>query len=349
MAGTFLQIDGFDSYATASQLSMEYTIPAVAYTCGIITNGGRFGGGCLNLTGDNSYLQWTDQTGGGLLSEVCTGFAFNLQTTHLGATTLVEFACSYGVQCMIQYNPQTGVWYLTSGLGVVMSFGIYGIPLYVWHWIEVDYNNADGGSAAAWVNGNEIGFKLITDDITASANLSPFGSFFSNVSIGSAFNAGTFYADDWYIASVDGPELIGDTRITTLVPVSDAGPNDGTPSTAGPHYLMVNEAQWNSTNSITILPATGQEELFNMTNLTVVGSATVFVMRVASVIEYQGSGDTGTLFGNSLTSSGGVTTPGVNLGVEPFTSYLYLDNISTSVGTIAGINNTACGFGLLVA
>ena len=155
--------------------------------------------------------------------------------------------------------------------------------------------------------------------------------------------------DDWYILdSTTGPyntTRLGDSRIYTLVPNGDAGPNDGVPSTSGPHYAMVKEPQNDGlTTYVTIQGISGQEELYTMSSLPTQPS-TIYGTRVLNIVEQTAGG---VLNANAVIVSNGVESQGnsqpiLNVFFSQF-GIFESDPSTNEPWTYSNINLAECGF-----
>lgn len=273
-----IHMDGCDLYASSGNLAYQYS----AFTCGIITNGGRFGQGAIYISGRTQYLEYTFQTN---QSEIWMGVAINSQLTG-SAIQLIGFNSVAGIEASIYYAQQSGTWLVYKGnehtlLGSAtkcMNYNNY-------HWIEIHYLiNPSSGIIEIWVDNTQI-INLTSANTTVSGNTS-----FSNIIIGN-FGGSTAmagYYDDLYILNTSGSYnnvRLGDSRIQTLVPNVDVGPNDGTFSTGSTYHGVVNAAQNNGgLTYITMTNTPGQENLFGVTTLNSV-AASVYAVKVTNLAE----------------------------------------------------------------
>jgi hypothetical protein len=331
-----IHADSFNSYASASDYGQQYN--SYSYV-GLSTNGGRFGGGSLALTSYSSNLTWTYPAGG--LSSIWTGFAIQLYNSTPQSGVLIQFESAYGTEVIIQYNPLYGVWRVVSGTGSVLYAMAYAMSANTWHWVDIYFHLSGSGNVALWLDNVKV--------FNFSGNTAPFFiSTFSTITIGSSGDSiYECYIDDWYVLTTTGPNnttRLGDSQIDSLLPTSDAGPNNGTPSTAGDHYLMVDEQQWSTSNSILIENTLGQEELFGMQQLTQSPSL-IHGVQVLTIVNKDNSG---IMYGNTVVQSNSITIDSSSVSLS--TAYTILSGIyetdpSTSdAWTSYGINNMDCGF-----
>jgi hypothetical protein len=173
---------------------------------------------------------------------------------------------------------------------------------------------------------------------------------FSAITLGSSLNNNAVigYYDDWYILNTQGSTnttRLGDSRIETLLPNSDAGPNNGTPSTGSSHYAMIDAAQNNGgSNYITIANTSGQEELFGENSLSR-SPSTVFAVKVLNIVKKT---DAGNCNGNSIIVSNGVSSIANSTPLlTSFSSTVGIfetDPNTSSAWTTSGVNASNAGF-----
>ena len=159
--------------------------------------------------------------------------------------------------------------------------------------------------------------------------------------------------DDWYILdpTVGSTNItrLGDSRIETLVPISDAGPNQGTPSNVsvgtGQHYTMVNEPQNDGGSTYLSMPAvSGSEEVFGLSSLSSI-PLNIWAVRVLNIVEKTDGGYTQ---GNAVIVSSGVVEYGPNQQILStyFGQYgiFETDPNTGSEWTYAAVNAADAGF-----
>ena len=331
-----LHVDGFDSYAVATDLYQEYSIVGLGQ---FSTTSGRFGGGAFYISGNYNYIGWSTLSP---LTNIWTGFAFSINPSDAGTGVITAFQSGTGDEATVYYNVTTGQWnfyrgYTNTSLGSV----VYPISLGIYHWIEIHYViSTTVGIMELWIDGIQV--LAISGANTTQNGLTSFTS----VVLGDSGATARGYYDDWYILDTTGTynnTRLGDSRVETLRPQSDFGPNNGVPSTAGPHYKMINELQWNSSNTITLGSTSGNAEVFGMTSLTA-APTNIHAVRVLATAEKT---DAGALSTNAIVVSSNVTANGNSIPLT--TSYSHIYNVfetdpNTGVPwTTSAINNIDCG------
>jgi len=332
---SLIHLDGFDEYSGASDPAMQYTMNGQ-----FSTSAGRYGGGALNISGYNQTIQYvlpSPQT------EIWLGFAMNNQETSSQQLVLALGSPS-NTEGALWYQGNSGAWTFYRGqqdssLGTATK----AIMANSWHWIEVHYKiDPSAGVLELWIDGVQI------MDLTGVDNSKTGGTSLTTLTFGGANNSQAAYYDDLYILNTSGSAnngRLGDSRIETLKPTSDAGPNNGTPSSGSTHYAMVDENQNDgSTSTITIANTSGQEELFGMGSLD--GTpATVHAVKVTCIAEKT---DGGSCSGEAVVSSSGTAAEGASTPL--LTSFSLIGGIfetdphTSAAWAYGAVNAMDCGF-----
>ena len=233
-----VHIDGFDSYSTGSDLAFQYTSTSFP-TVG--TNLGRFGQGAIT---SNSYRNYITKIFSAPVTEIWTGFALNLSGNST-QYVILSIVSNSGIETTLNYNTTTNVIaaYRGDATTQIGTSAVTPLNNTGWHYIEFHYKiSSSVGIVEVWVDDRVI-FTNTGQNTTQYANTS-----FTSIWLGGDGNnavAATF--DDWYVLDPTqgafNTTRLGDSRIQTLRPASDAGPNNGTPSTGSAHYAMVNAPQ----------------------------------------------------------------------------------------------------------
>lgn len=337
-----IHIDGFDSYSTGSDLSFQYSSGSFP---GIGTNIGRFGQGAMVRINSSSLIKKSFSTG---YSEIWTGFALKTSSASTATTTaLVVISSNSGIEGLLNYNAATNTFAFYKGDYVLQEGATGSVPFINngWHFIEFHYKMDSSVGVT----------ELYVDDRVLFSNSGQNTTQYGNTTFNSVWLGGDgannlpFIIDDWYILDTTiGPfntTRLGDSRIQTLRPSSDAGPNNGTPSSGTSHYAMVNAPQNDGGSTyITLTGTSGQEELFGMTSL-LANPSTIYG---AKVLNYARKTDAGALNTNSIISSNSIV---VNSNVQGLLttfsgiSGIFESDPSTGVAwSSAGINAADCGF-----
>ena len=329
-----VHFDGFDSYAVAADLALEYSIGgSPAFT----TSGGRFGGGAVSLSGQSFSKALAAST-----TEIWVGFAgkFSTYSTH---GTICTFVSAAGTEVVLEALPSSGFLLHTQGYsGTIIATSLIPANFFsnIWHWIEVRYKyGTSAGVFEVWCDG--VQYMSFTGNTTGYG-----GGSITSVVIGSGFGSVTGYFDDLYIIDVAAgganTTRLGDCRIATLVPTGNST-NQGTPS-SGSAYTCVNEAQYNTSNYITFSPySAGLIEDYTLGSLPSTPTA-IYGMRVLAIGNKSDAGSAGFF---PYLSSGGTAAQGA---VTPLsTSWghafgIFETNPHTSAAwTTSAINAMICG------
>jgi hypothetical protein len=337
---TIFHLDGMDSYATSADLGMEYTVQS----CTVGTTSGRFGAGAFEITSyEPSYLYKAVPSG---LTTFYTGFAFNSVGPTNADNPILTVLSAAGNETTITLNTLTGVFKAWAGdLSSVIGTGVgSSVPQGTWHWIEIYFVlSASIGAVGTWVDGVQT-LNISTVNTAHFGGTSIIG-----ITIGSPhpFTSCQAWYDDWYIldpTSLPNNTLLNDSRIETLVPNSDAGPNNGTPSSGSIHYAMVDEAQWSSSNSLTLANTSGQEEIFGVTSLAN-NPTNVWAVRALNVVAKT---DGGAFTAQSVIRSSSTTAVGASTSLLTTYSHIFgvfNQNPQTSAQwTVSAVNAANVGF-----
>ena len=244
--------DGFDLYNSQTDIGMAYT--SISGT--IVTTGGRFGGGA-----------W--EAGSGLVrsipasSEIWSSFALNASSSGSSDRTIAMFGSTSGIEDTVTYNPSTGLWKVWRGATSTVLNTTASMLTAGWHWIDIHCKlSATVGVLELWIDGTQIinvtGANTIYNSGITQLVTAHFGDNLYGQSL-------TMYIDDWIVNDLSGSinnGRVGDSRIETLVPTSDAGTNNATPSTGTSHYAVVDEPQFDVTDYLTMPNTSGDKEVF---------------------------------------------------------------------------------------
>jgi hypothetical protein len=339
--------EGFDTYSNVSQLTALYTL--ASFGAGLSTTAGRFGGGCFEL---GNYGASLGRAVSGHPTSMWSGAAvFPYSSTNQNSTkALMTVLGNNGAACDICYDHTRGCFLahvISSGEGAVEIGHTAAIfTTGNWHWVEASFAISVSGSGSTltqmasvelWVDG------VMMMNVSGSALSATASATINAIFLGTAGAAGDndpYEAnyDDWYLATV----RLGDCRIETNVPNSDAGPNNGTPSIAGSHYVMVNDPQTGTDDFITLIGTTGQEELFGMTPLV---SAPVAILSCRSIIVAEAPDDDISLIAiikSGTTESDGSATP-IAMALTQATNVQELDPNTSAAWTVSGVNASLIG------
>ena len=323
---TILWMDGFDLYTGAGDLSVNYNTNAPGFT----TTNGRFGGGAWQGGGYNNG-DYAIKLLGASYADMWVSFAGNGVN---GAIVAVGAGSSNnnGQESYLFYNTTTGQISLIMGSGRTLISG----PLLAtvgWHWFDIHLTySATAGVAEIWVDNVQVasGTGLNTIDNTGYSGY---------LNVGLFGNGGLI--DDLFVYT-PGTRL-GDSRIETVRPASDASPNNGTPSTGTSHYAMVNETQYDTSNYITLPNTSGDKEVFTVGSL----SGTPVSVWAVKVETWAQKSDAGSYTIEPLVISG--TTEGDGSSQPLLTSYseiasIFATNPATSAAwTYSAVNAMKIG------
>lgn len=326
-----LHMDGFDGYSSAADLNLYYSGSGIGFN----TSGGRFGGGALALNsgGYQMIIPITPP------AEHWIGFSFYAGATGANGVLMMWRSAS-GVEARLEYTPNSGTIQFWRGNESVL-FGLFaGVTANAWHWIDIHYKANASGVAEVWVDGVRV--------INYSGQTYQASTTLTYITVGDNSIAGVSggFIDDLVIVDTTGSAnngKIGDSKIETLRPTSDAGTNDGTPSTGGTHYGVVDDTTWDATDYLTITNTSAQEELFGMADL----SSTPASIAGIQVVHYSKKSDAGTANLQAMIVSSATELDGASTPMAPsFTRYASIietDPHTSAAWTGAAINALQVG------
>jgi hypothetical protein len=333
-----LAMDGFDTYtAYADMALLGYFNGGVLYQT-IDPAGGRFGGGALT---SNTFRLCCRAPLARAASELWFGCAFKTSGSNKATVFTVTNAAGTDM-CCISLTAANVPFVVKGdpGSSSVLATGPVSIAANAWHWIEARVKlHSFAGEVEVWVDGVQVisvtGVNTTngaSDGTAAWIGLGPYND------SGSVFYG---FWDDFYACDLlDSAPVgrLGDSKIETLVPTSDASPNDGTVSTGTTHYGVVDEAQFNSTDYTTLNNTAGQAETFGMLDLSYTPKS-VAAVRTIAVASKTGTDDA------SFTmevANGGSSKDGaahaLGTTATPFVDIFTVDPSTNAAWTGAGVN-----------
>ena len=310
---TTIHLNGFDTFGSQADVRNVYASANPTY----LATGGRYGGVGLQIY--EGYAPIHGNTG------IAKIIPTALNEAYVGVG--LKFVSEGNENAVVSFGPSPTA--SNSELQVSINSSLYRLDVYRgnrqfggtlvgstpngiltvggWHWLEVCYiDSTTDGLVQVWL-----------DDVlqfTMAGNTSGSGTpGFACVNIGepnySYVPNGNFgmIIDDIYINDNTGPSpqngRLGDCRIGEILVNRDAGPNQGTPFVAGPHYAMVDTPQgYPTTNYISILNSYGQTENFGVSQIPII-PVDVFAV---SVITQQQKTDAGIATAHIEARSSGV-------------------------------------------
>lgn len=224
-------MDGFDYYTTAD-ISLKWNV----YTAGgaahpTVGAYGRFGTNGIKLSSSYQSMQKAiDDSGRYSPSSLIYGFAVKIVKLPSTARMLVAVG-QYTRQLEITINP-TGTLSLTQG-GTAITGGTTSTSLTVGSWYFIEWLATPSGLS----NGSDNIIKINGVDALVMASGSPIlgygqgGGYLTSIFVGSVdlHSDYEFHFDDVYVlgttAGTHNNTWIGDCRVLTVAPVSDASQN----------------------------------------------------------------------------------------------------------------------------
>lgn len=326
-------IDSFDHYATADATKKGWTFTGV----GISTINGRRGTGSLTASGSWTAVKVLDNQPTWIV-----GCAFKCTTLPSStAIPIIDIRDAATSQCDLRIN-SSGTLSVTRG-GTVLGITTATIPLAAFVYIELLITvHASAGVAKIMLNSN---IELSLTGINTQNNANAYAN---TIRLGPnpSSTLGFVYYDDLYICDGTGSAphntFLGDCRVDALFPNGDGTHQTWTPSTAGTHYTLVDEATPNTTDYVSS-STVGQRETYQMQNLTA-ATGTIYGAQLNAAIL---KSDAGARSYKSLILSSASESLGAVVALSVSQIYglhIQTTDPATSVAwTESGINAAQCG------
>jgi hypothetical protein len=272
-------VEGFDGYSTANEIVVDelYRVHPLSninddYT---YTVAGRYGGKAISVRSSLSVGHfWLIPPGKEVNQRWTLGFNY-----RNGGGTAVTYpfirlsqAGTEGAGTPVNLSVTANFALVVAGTtGNLVSTANDIVTASDWHHVELQaYCHTTNGTIELRVDGATVATVNDVNTGGSSSNMN-----YSEVLIASPGHV-TYAAiiDDVYVCDGSGNtnnSFLGPCRVTTLFPTSDAGPNQGTPSTGNDHYALIDEVQVDTSSTyITVLD--GDQELFGYADLTTEGA-----------------------------------------------------------------------------
>ena len=312
--------DGFDQYNTDTDLSFYYALSG-----GISKGAGRYGGTALYPSGNGGPRKLLNPA----TNDIWVGYAVQPIFRHI---------CSVGNQLAqpmvtLSFDPGTLSWTIMQGnsdqsdlprrIGRTPNDTT---PASGWHWVDlrVKLGTKDSetpGIVELWVDN----VKLFED-----TNCTTYANYFTTpTSIGSFefVSSGSYSAalDDLYILDTSGPThntRLGDSRIDTVMPTSDAGPNNGVPSEGTDHFAVVDDQYVSTGDYVTLDNIAGQSEVYTYGDFDPALTGVIHGVRLSTIVK---KSDAGPATMRNKVISGGTTLNGATESIS--TNYIGYDTV----------------------
>lgn len=344
-----LHMDGCDTYSALADAALRYPGSNTS-GMGFSTTLGRFGGCCIAPGSQNtsapSYLGGISVSPSGSTAIIAGGAV--LPTTNISGPILCFYnstAASSQTELYLDYSG--GFFRLYRGYAVtLLATATIGHVNNVWHHIEVKAVVADsGGSCEVRVNGQTvINYSGDTRNTTTGTAGIDRVYFCSPGSSNSMVQGGW---DDFYVMDTGGSaplnDFIGDCRVVTLAPTSDAAVAF-TRSAGASNYLTVDEGRQNGDTDYVESATVGHIDRYGYGDL----AAAVSTVRAVQAITWARKTDAATRTMRNIIVSGGTTATGTSYplltGYAPYVTLLTTDPATASAWTPSAVNALTAGF-----
>lgn len=278
---TILHQDSFNGYANNADNDLGVVYGGYnSDVTNIDITGGRYGGGSLRSLG---FAAGVIRILGSEETDLWMGWAFRNDDTTFG--TIAGFFSPDFLEVSLSYSSEGGAFAFQDRTGTLIAGGVGTVNTGEYHWIEVHCILGASGTLELWVDGIQI---INYSGVTNPAG----GAAITQVSIGGVLTGEDLHSlishhCHWYVLNTNGIRnntRLGDGRMLTAYAVSDATPNDGTPSTGSSHFAMVDEPYIDYGDTfIAIDNVFGNKEVFNFNSFTPV-DATIHSVKVSNII-----------------------------------------------------------------
>lgn len=269
-------LDGFDHYATADVTKKWTAISGSSVTIGAV---GRRLSGQLRL-GSSSYITKTLPASAGWV----IGFAFRAASLPAGAMSIISLLDNGTIQCSLRLNPD-GTLSATGGGSstVVLSANAY----YYIEWKVTIADSVPEGTCKVRVNGADVITIPAGQSVKATANAHA-----NQIRLGNATTSPDIDFDDLYVCDKTGTtnnDFLGDCRVDTQFPNADGAVTNFATSSGATHYTLVDEVTPNTTDYVDSANV-GDRDLYEFTNLTSLGTSTVYGVQVSTAVQKDDAG-----------------------------------------------------------
>ena len=281
---SLLFFDGMDMYSTATDV---YDHGYGYSNLTISTSLGRYGGGCFTTA--NTFI---DANLAAEPTEIYAGVAFQNNGSSASPLAVLRFVTEGGTEGSLEYTASTGTWGLYRGDGTTLLDSVVSdVGSGNWDHIAVHFKpDNTTGIFEFWING---GGALLSQTNIDTRQTSDTGGIIA-LKLGGSSSSATWRYDDLWITDTAGSSPyngnLGDCRVITGTPNSDAAPNDGTPVTGPSNYQAVDDAQRSSTDSVGIANTSTNAEWYG-TDLALTSADQVLALQPRVVVKKEDAGD----------------------------------------------------------
>lgn len=341
-----LHMDGCDTYSAVADAAARYAGSSTA-GMGISTTAGRFGGGCISPGSQNnaqpSYLGGVTFAHSGTAAIIAGGAVFPQASLSGPLLCFYNSTAGSGTQTELYIDYFGGFFRLYRGYGsTLLATASVGHTLQMWHHVEVKAAVADAGSCEIRVNGQTI-INYSGDTRHSTSGTAGIDRVYF-CSPGSAPAQGAW--DDFYVMDTSGStmnDFIGDCRVHTLAPTSDAVAQF-TRSTGASNYLCVDEGRQNSDTDYVESSTAGHIDKYGYGDLP----AAVTTVYGAQAISWVKKTDASNRTFRTLLYSGAATATGTAIGLttaySPVVALTSLNPDGSVQWTPTSVNAALAGF-----
>lgn len=254
---TILFVDSCDHYSATGEISRKWDAVTGSFT--LVSNGGRFGGRCLQAGSLAGAIVQKSLPSAKTTVVVGMAVGFNSATPGNSTNTVIlELRNGSTVICGLCYDfhSQTYKAFRTNTstiLGTV--FKPHGGVAH--HLAFKVLRNASTGTVDLWIDG--VNVMALTNQNTGASDIDNVRIGLASTSSGIAMNFEDVFITD--------SESLGDRRVYMLVPNAEVTQNDFTPSTGTDNSALVDELPTNNDTDYVESSTVGHLDRYELTNL----------------------------------------------------------------------------------
>jgi hypothetical protein len=328
--------DGFDSYASGSDLVKKWSIADASFTWS--NSAGRFGGGAVANAGAAGGKQLQKLNIAASVSDMAAGFYLKASAAPAAAGIVLNVVNSAGASVGDISLNTAGTCSLHANSNSLQATSSINVCDGAWHWIEFRLQ---------WGNPSYLYVDNVQQGTGGGGNL---GNNYASVYLQSVAGITTTWDDVVVYDSTTGAPTpasnfpINARQITTLRPTSDSVVGFGTTSSGSTHYNLVNETVPDGDTSYVQDGGSGTQDLLNFASLGYTPTAiNVVILNVYSDNPAGGTINIQGIAKNSISQANGsaIVSPLVyQTNQWPFA----LDPYSGVAWVAAGVNAAQFGY-----
>lgn len=273
---SLILIEGFDSYSASNEsvtneLSKTHVVSDLSDNFNTVN--GRYGGKAIRIpTASTDWFIWLIPPGKEANQKWTVGFNYLSPSSVASAAPFLRIVQDNTAGSLGTIRLQATSNYaftVTNNSGTQLAVTTNNaFTVNTWYHIELQvYCHTTNGIVDLRINGETVASATDVNTATGGPTLN-----YSELILSATGNVlYAPYIDDVYVCDGAGSTnntFLGECKVVTLRPTSDAAPNDGTPSTGNDHYALLDEVKPDYDTSYISLTGNGDKEMFGYENLS---------------------------------------------------------------------------------